>query len=222
MNSAKRMVFIRMALAVIIFLCVGYMAWKLLPPFDFKVIMAFFALYLGWSLVETAIYQPPDSAAIDDDDRRSYLYMQLTSLILLFWALLDFVTFHFTRWFRLEPAVILVGFVLFIISLVVRYRTIKSLGKYYNPRVAVYEDHQVISTGAYQRIRHPFYLSAFLSAVAMAMIFNSWGALLIAVLAVLPALVYRIRLEEEFLCNHFDQKYSDYMAKTKRLIPGIW
>lgn len=222
MNSTKRMVFIRMALAVIVFLCVGYLAWQRLPAFDFKVIMAFFALYLSWSLIETAIYEPPDSNAIDDDDRRSYLYMQVTSLILLFWALLDFVSFHVTRWFRLEPQVILAGFVLFIISLVVRYRAIKSLGKYYNPRVAVYEDHQVIRTGAYLRIRHPFYLSAFLSAVAMAMIFNSWGALLIAVLAVLPALVYRIRLEEEFLSKHFDQEYSDYTAKTKRLIPGIW
>lgn len=216
------MVLIRMVLAVIVFLCVGYLAWQRLPLFDFQVIMAFFAIYLGWSVIETVIYQPPDSLAIDDDDRRSYVYMQLSSLALLFWALLDFVAFHATRYFILEPAVVWMGFVLFIISMVIRYRAIRSLGKFYNPRVAVYENHQIISDGAYRHIRHPFYLSAFISAVAVSMIFNSWGALLIAILAVLPALLYRISVEEEFLLKHFEQEYTDYMKKTYRLIPGIW
>jgi protein-S-isoprenylcysteine O-methyltransferase Ste14 len=38
----------------------------------------------------------------------------------------------------------------------------------------------------------------------------------------LPSLVYRIKVEEKLLIEHFGTAYHQYMRKTKRLIPGIW
>lgn len=222
MNSRKRMAFIRIALAAVAFVCFGYLAYSRISPFDFWVIFSFFALYVFWSLIETMIYEPPDRMAVDDDDRRSYLYMQLSSLLVLFYALMDFIAFHFTRLPGFEPEGIWVGFVLLILSFFIRYRSVKALGRFYNPRVAVYESHVLIATGPYKRTRHPFYFSALLSAVAISMIFNSWAALVLTIVGVFPALLYRIRLEEEFLLEHFGEQYQEYMNKTSRFIPWVW
>lgn len=222
MNSRKRMAFIRMALAVIAVSAIAYMAWNRFPTFDFATIIVFFALYLSSSVVETVVYQPPDSSAFKDDDRQTYVYMQITSLAVLFYALLDFVSFHITRLYLLEPEIIWAGFALFLVSLVIRYRAIQMLGKYYNPRVAVYESHELITEGPYGFIRHPLYLSAFCSEAAVSMIFNSWGAMILVLIGVLPALLYRIHVEEEFLQAHFRDEYGEYRTKTKRLFPWIW
>jgi protein-S-isoprenylcysteine O-methyltransferase Ste14 len=54
------------------------------------------------------------------------------------------------------------------------------------------------------------------------MVFNSWGALLLLIISNVPALIYRINIEEELLSRHFGDAYSEYVKQTKKLIPGIW
>ncbi|MBC7074713.1 MAG: isoprenylcysteine carboxylmethyltransferase family protein [Syntrophomonadaceae bacterium] len=223
MISRMRGVFIRMLIALIVFIYVGYVAWQQLPSFDFWVVMLFFIVYSVWSVVaETLIYKDPEAYVIEDQDKRSYLYLQLSFLVALFYAAIDFVELHYTRLFFLEPYVIYIGFILFIISCFIRWRGFESIDKYFNPRVAVYENHRLMTEGAYKNIRHPLYLGSAVGFFAIPMVFNSWGGLLIILLATVPALVYRIRIEEEFMLKHFGDEYAQYMKRTKKMIPGIW
>ncbi|MEN6348443.1 MAG: isoprenylcysteine carboxylmethyltransferase family protein [Syntrophomonas sp.] len=222
MDERKRRVLIRMIISLTVFIYISYLAWKSLPRFDFGVIVAFFALYISWSVIETIMYKAPETLAVDDDDRRSYIYLQLSSLLTLFFALFDFLEFHLTRISSLEPGIVYVGFILFLLYTIIRYQALVSLGKYYNPRVALYEEHTLITSGVYQYLRHPFYLTALLISLAVSLLFNSWGALLLFLFTVIPAILYRIRVEEEFLLKHFGNRYKEYMEKTKALIPGLW
>ena len=57
MNTRVRNVIIRMVISIIVFIYISYLAWKSLPRSDFMVIMAFFALFLGWSIIEMLIYR---------------------------------------------------------------------------------------------------------------------------------------------------------------------
>jgi len=222
LTARQRNVMIRMLVSVAIFAYVAYVAWHWLPHADFYVIIAFFGVFLAWSLIETAIYQPPDTLATLDDDQKSYIYLQLSSFVVLIYALLDFTEWKYTRLTNWEPWVIIAGFLVYILFALLRYRAVITLGKYYNLRVAKYEEHQLITHGIYARIRHPFYLTALLSVIAISLIFSSWGALVLSLVLALPAIVYRINIEEEFMSKHFGSEYQDYMKKTKRLIPGIW
>lgn len=223
MNSRKRGVLVRMLIALGIFVYVGFQARDLLPVFDIIVMISFFLLYLFWTTVaETMIYQDPDEYVIEDDDQKSYIYLQLTFMSALFFATIDFVGLHYTRIKSLEPYVIYAGFGIFIVSCVVRWWGFNSIGKFFNPRVSVYENHQLITTGAYKSIRHPLYLGSLLSFLAIAMVFNSWGSLLLMILITVPAMIYRINIEEELLSRHFGDAYSEYVKETKKLIPGIW
>lgn len=222
MNNRIRNVIIRMVISIIVFIYISYLAWQSLPRFDFIVIMTFFAVFLAWSVIETLIYKDPESLAVEDGDRRSYIYMQITSLIALFYALMDFIEYHLSRMNGLEPGIVIAGFIIFAFNLVLRYQAITALGSFYNPRVAIYQKHSLITHGVYNKIRHPMYLSAILNVIAVSLIFSSWGALLIMLFAVLPAVVYRIKIEEEFLLNHLGSEYQRYIEQSKRMIPGIW
>lgn len=223
MNSRQRNNLLRIIIAVAVFIYVGYLAYQQLPVFDFQVIMAFFALYFLWTAVfEIWIYQDPEDYVIEDDDKKSYIYLQLSYLIALFFATIDFVELHLTRVKALEPRIVYIGFILFLISIIVRWWGFKSIGKYFNPRVSVYQKHKLVTAGAYSKIRHPLYLGSLISFIALPIIFNSWGALLIICLSTIPALVYRINVEEEFMIRHFSDEYLNYIKKSKKLIPGIW
>ncbi len=167
---------IRIISALAIFAYVGYLAWPVLPHFDFTVMVGFVVLYLVWQLIsEIWIYQDPGDIVIEDDDQKSYLYLQASFMLALLFATIDFVEWHVTRRFDWEPTIIYVGLVLFVVSCLVRWWGFRSIGRYFNARIAVYSKHQLITEGAYRRIRHPLYLGSLLSFLAIPMIFNSWA-----------------------------------------------
>ncbi|NLB88112.1 MAG: hypothetical protein GX790_02635, partial [Syntrophomonadaceae bacterium] len=156
--SNKQRVFIRIIIAVAIFIYIAWLAWYELTRPDFLVITSFILLYLTWTLVaETLLYKEPDTYVIEDADNKYYIYLQLSFLLALFYATIDFVELNFTRYKALEPTIIYVGFVLFIISCLIRWWGFNSIGKFFNPRVALYEDHKLITEGAYKKLRHPLY-----------------------------------------------------------------
>jgi protein-S-isoprenylcysteine O-methyltransferase Ste14 len=43
-----------------------------------------------------------------------------------------------------------------------------------------------------------------------------------AILSGIPALLYRVRIEEAALENWFPGEYQRYQTTTHKLIPGIW
>ncbi len=216
MDPRQRIVLIRVFIFILVFIYVGYFAYKTLPRFDFEVIMLFFAVFFTWTLLsETLVYQAPDAYVIADDDRKTFLYLQLSFFIALFYSAIDFVGPHYTRMLALEPWVIIIGFTLFLISCPIRWIAFRKIGKYFNHRVALYEGHRLVTTGIYGKIRHPIYLGNLLSFFAIPLIFSSWGGLLIILFTTLPALIYRIKVEEEFLLKHFGEEYKKYMEQTK-------
>lgn len=205
-----------------IFAYVAYLAYQALERFDFLVITAFFAVFFTWSVIEIAIYKEPQTPVIEDDDQNTYIFLQLSSLLVLFYAILDFTTYQWSRLTSLEPLVVYAGFAIFLINVLVRYAALTRLGSYYNLRVALYQQHQLVQNGIYRYIRHPMYLSALLNSLAVALIFSSWGALLGILLLVIPAVLKRIRVEEAFMLEHFPDQYPAYQQNSKRMIPGIW
>ena len=70
--------------------------------------------------------------------------------------------------------------------------------------------------------RHPDYFGCLLAALGLALGYASvwgWAALLFLLL---PAIIWRVRVEDEVLAERFGRQFQEYAASTKRLIPGIW
>ncbi len=80
---------------------------------------------------------------------------------------------------------------------------------------------QVVSTGIYGIIRHPFYTSIILQLFGMSLWFGSVLSILFVLVASI-VLIIRIYIEENYLKNRLPEYYT-YIEKTKfRLIPYIW
>jgi protein-S-isoprenylcysteine O-methyltransferase Ste14 len=82
-------------------------------------------------------------------------------------------------------------------------------------------DQKVISTGPYARVRHPMYAGALVMLFGIPIALGSWWGLLIIV-AIIPALIWRLLDEENFLARNLPG-YAEYQSKVRyRLIPLIW
>ena len=82
-------------------------------------------------------------------------------------------------------------------------------------------EQKVISTGLYQLVRHPMYMGAFFLLVGIPLSLGSlWG--LFVIVLTLPALIWRLLNEENFLVKNLPG-YTEYQNTVRhRLVPFLW
>ncbi len=96
-----------------------------------------------------------------------------------------------------------------------------TLGRFYSETVRIRPEHKLITNGPYRIIRHPIYLGVILFSLSIPMILGSLYGF-VTILALIPMLLRRIRIEEKALVSKFGQEYLKYAHKTKKLIPYIY
>jgi len=114
------------------------------------------------------------------------------------------------------------GLVLVILGSVLFVWARRILGKSYSGHVSVKEDQELMQSGPYRFIRHPAYLGYLLMALGLALGYSSLAGLIAVPLVLIPATIFRIRVEDKMLAEHFGAPFAEYVRKTKRLLPGIW
>ena len=107
-------------------------------------------------------------------------------------------------------------------GLAVRAWGMRTLGQAYSRTLRTTSDQRLVTEGPYHWVRHPGYLGSIAVWVGAALAFHSWLAALVVALLMLVAYGWRIRAEERMLAEHFGDDYRSYVARTARLIPGIY
>ncbi|MGA9069790.1 MAG: isoprenylcysteine carboxylmethyltransferase family protein [Terracidiphilus sp.] len=120
------------------------------------------------------------------------------------------------------PGITEAAFVVLIAGLVIRWTAILSLGKAFSVNVAIRSTQKVFRGGLYRWLRHPSYTGMMLAFLAVAIQYQNWICLLVTLLPITAALLYRIQVEEIALNEAFGAEYAEYSRKTKRLIPWIY
>lgn len=102
------------------------------------------------------------------------------------------------------------------------YWSARHLGKFDTGMIAVAQDHVLIETGPYARIRHPGYTGTFLLALAVFFLLLN-VLLLVNLVAAAGYFLYRARLEEKLLSSQdsFGDQYLSYMSRTGRFFPKL-
>ena len=98
----------------------------------------------------------------------------------------------------------------------------RTLGKFYSGHVSLVEGQQLVQKGPYHLIRHPAYAGYLLITLGLALGYSSLAGFASILFLLMPAVIYRIRVEEKLLAEHFGLKFYEYAAKVERLIPGVW
>jgi len=124
--------------------------------------------------------------------------------------------------YALRPAALVAGSVCLAIGLFVFYRSHADLGSFWSVTLEVRENHRLISQGVYRRVRHPMYSALVLYSVGQALAVPNWVAGPSYLVAFGILFAFRIRAEEQMMVDAFGDEYVAYMAKTKRLVPGVW
>ncbi len=98
----------------------------------------------------------------------------------------------------------------------------RALGKNYSGHVSVKIGQTLVQSGPYRLIRHPAYAGYLMMAFGLSLGYSSLAGLISVIALLLPGVIYRIKVEETLLNDHFNESYRQYMQRTKRLFPGVW
>jgi protein-S-isoprenylcysteine O-methyltransferase Ste14 len=94
------------------------------------------------------------------------------------------------------------------------------LGRNWSGIVTVKEDHELVRSGPYGRVRHPIYTGLIAAFAGTAMVMDQTRALLALVLLTL-ALVRKLHIEEARMAETFPD-YAAYRRETAALFPFIY
>jgi protein-S-isoprenylcysteine O-methyltransferase Ste14 len=97
-----------------------------------------------------------------------------------------------------------------------------TLGRYFTLTVRTSSDQPVIADGPYRVLRHPSYTGILLAVIGLGLFIGNCLSVLALAAGFTIGLVYRIRVEERALLKDLGDRYREYAATRKRLIPFVW
>jgi protein-S-isoprenylcysteine O-methyltransferase Ste14 len=167
--------------------------------------------------------QPPVSSAETmqnkNRDKFSVLLILFFSIGSIIVSVVDWAYLHQT--FK-SNYLLISGLILIIFGILLRFWSIRILGKFFTATIQIKEDHALIIKGPYSIVRHPSYLGAWLTITGATIYFGSIIGLIVAIVGMGISYYIRINLEEKALIEVFGEHYKNYQQKVKRIIPFIW
>jgi protein-S-isoprenylcysteine O-methyltransferase Ste14 len=116
----------------------------------------------------------------------------------------------------------IIGFLLFIIGLILQGVAEATLGKYYLPSIGTVEGQKIIKNGIYKYIRHPGYLGEIIIFFGLGFVTYSLLGILGAFIVSLMVYAGEVIPEEKYMLEKFGKEYEEYMKETFRFIPYIF
>ncbi len=95
----------------------------------------------------------------------------------------------------------------------------KHLGPNFFSTLKLRENHKLIVSGPYKRIRHPMYSAFYMWHIAMFLISANWLIGITWLIGLTIIVIYRVKNEEEMMLNKFGEDYAMHMKQTYRFFP---
>lgn len=159
-------------------------------------------------------------------DRKSFIDILMVILILcatfiiplfyIFSPWLNFANYYLPLWTTGF------GLILFIISLLLFWKSHADLDKNWHVSLELKKNHILITNGVYKSIRHPMYSSFALWSIAQCLLLQNFIAGFSTL--IIDGIMYFIRVpkEEQMMLDQFGDEYRNYMKRTWRLFPKIF
>jgi protein-S-isoprenylcysteine O-methyltransferase Ste14 len=150
-----------------------------------------------------------------------------TQKVIMFFASAGFIGLlvvpaldHRFQWSSVPTYMVIAGDLLTVLGFYLIFLVYKE-NTFSSATIEVASDQKAISTGPYALVRHPMYAGSLLYLLGIPLALGSYWGLLVLV-AVLPALIWRLLDEEQFLAKKLPG-YVEYRAKVRwRLIPKVF
>ena len=164
----------------------------------------------------------PDEQAIRHEGMALFV-----SRVILFFALIAILVLYAIRhpWmqslnFYLPDWLRWLGFILGLLSISLMTWVELVLDRQFSPQLQLRQEHQLITSGPYSRVRHPLYTALDAYGLSLALVSANWFFVLFFILSLL-GLTLRVPKEERMLLEQFGDQYRTYMQHTGRYFPKI-
>ncbi|MGB8609253.1 protein-S-isoprenylcysteine O-methyltransferase [Bradyrhizobium sp.] len=187
--------------------------------------LTFVLLAVGWYAIRFEHARRSRRVAVRRDSRDSrenaLLLISLSGLGIL---PLLYVATAFPRFadYTFRPAQAWIGVLFAVAALLLFQMTHRALGRNWSVTLQLRQDHKLITSGIYRKIRHPMYTAFWLWAVAQACLLPNWFAGFAGLVGFGVLFIGRIGREERMMLETFGDDYREYMSKTYRIIPLIF
>ncbi len=159
-----------------------------------------------------------------DDSRKDRLEIGLligaflgTTIIPMIWVTTGFPGISN---YPLHPIAFSIGLLFLIAGNWAFFRAHADLGVYWSPTLEMREGHQLVTTGIYERIRHPMYSAMMLQGIGQLLVLPNWIAGPAWLVTFGSLYLLRVNDEEKMLLDRFGDAYTKRMEKTGRLFPA--
>ena len=180
-----------------------------------------FVLAVGFFAIEPLLRQGKEAKSLE---RTASDKGSSTLIVVLFWV--DIILpplLNFLKLGQFESSGIRwLGLLLMLLSLVLRFWSMRVLGASYTRTLRISDTQAIISQGPYRVIRHPGYLGTIIVWISFALALGNWIATIILAVLLFGVYGYRIRSEETMLMERFGNEYQEYCKQTWRLLPFIY
>jgi len=175
----------------------------------------FITLYILWMLIELRVSRKDvnTEGKSTSDSATCQIY-----------GLGQALTFLTALWFpsvwRAPHVAHFVGISIFLLGVCYRLWAIRTLGQFYSHRVRIEAQHQIVISGPYRFTRHPAYAGMIVANAGISIYFLNWVTICVFLFMLLPAILFRIVIEERTLFGIYG--YSEFARTRKRLFPAVW
>jgi protein-S-isoprenylcysteine O-methyltransferase Ste14 len=121
-----------------------------------------------------------------------------------------------------RPAQAWLGVVFAVAALLLFQMTHRALGRNWSVTLQLRQEHKLITSGIYRKIRHPMYTAFWLWAIAQACLLPNWFAGFAGLVGFGSLFFGRVGREERMMIETFGDDYRYYMSRTYRVIPLIF
>jgi len=181
------------------------------PPFPYKIYFAILILAISIEIVWENFFSTKEKKVLKHEGDWTLIVVYSSFLVLMYVAVFEFYLLHRPLRFPVS----LMGFLIYLTGLSLRFRGMQFLGKQWKVHI-IGKDKLRLSTrslvreGPYKYMRHPMYLGAFAEAAGIPLLLNAYYALGFGLLVFVPLEMWRTYIEEKELIQTFDWKYMKY------------
>jgi protein-S-isoprenylcysteine O-methyltransferase Ste14 len=124
---------------------------------------------------------------------------------------------------REEPsAVRMIGSLLLgIAAPVLSWSAVQHLGRQFRVNAGLYEDHELIRTGAYSVVRHPIYASLLAILGSTLFLLTPWQWSVFCLVLFIAGTEIRVHAEDGLLRSRFGDEFEQYRRQVKAYIPFV-
>lgn len=147
------------------------------------------------------------------------VHVVLTNLALL---LILFPITPLSRRFLPDGMIVMLsGFALEFAGVALAIWARRVLGRNWSGEITIKENHELIRSGPYAKVRHPIYSGLLLMYAGTAIVSGQVHALIGLLLAII-AYLRKTRMEEANMVNAFGPRYGEYREETWAIVPGLY